>query len=381
MTIRIGIDVGATKTKIIMITRQGKVVARSKIMTESDKDPGPIVERSSRAVEELIRGQKVKASQVETVAVGICGFLNPRTGMIENSPNLHWHNVPFKQLMEERLGRRVYIANDVNAAAWGEFVYGAGRGVRDIVAIFAGSGIGGGIVCNGRLVEGGTGTAGEVGHMIFRENGRRCDCGQRGCFEAYGGGMPLERLMRIAAKKGMAPVALKLAKGDPQLINTRIIRLAAAAGEPVAKKVWADAEAALGALCANLVSLLNPDRLVIGGGVVAGNPGLMKVIQDTIRERAVSLAAEHCAVVASELGDDAVAMGAAALVDLYEETDSGERSGRAGSDRRSGIRGRRVGPSDPRLGHSERRLGVAERRTGGADRRSWVRDRRSRGRA
>lgn len=317
MKIRIGIDVGATKTKIIMITRQGKVLARQKIMTDSDKVPGPIVERASAAVEGLIRSHGVRAAEVETVAVGICGFLNPRTGIIENSPNLHWHNVPFKRLMEKRLKRTVYIANDVNAAAWGEFVYGAGRGASNIVTILAGSGIGGGIVCNGRLVEGGTGTAGEVGHMIYRENGLICDCGQRGCFEAYGGGMPMERRMRRAAKAGKSPLALQLAGSDLSAINTRIIRLAAERGDPLARRIWADAEAALGILCANLVSLLNPDRLVIGGGVVAGNPGLFGVIRETIMSRSVQLAARHNRVVKSELGDDAVAMGAAALVDLY----------------------------------------------------------------
>ena len=428
MTMRIGIDVGATKTKIIMITKQGEIVARSKIMTDSDKVPGPIVERAAAAVEDLMRERRVKADQVEAVAVGICGFLNPRTGIIQNSPNLHWKNVPFKKLMEKRLGRTVYVANDVNAAAWGEFEYGAGRGAQDIIAIFAGSGIGGGIVCNGRLVEGGTGTAGEVGHLIFRENGLKCDCGQRGCFEAYGGGMPMERRMRNAAKQGKSPLTLKLAKGELSAINTRVIRLAAAAGDPVAKKIWEDAEASLGILCANLVSLLNPDRLVIGGGVVEGNPGLMKTIRETIKAQAVGLAADHNRVVKSECGDDAVAIGAAALVDLYKESPGGERRVEVPehrfrvtarriallSDRRNDVADRRTGPAEQRsvivdhrarvkpleqgleerrqagdrrsgpanrrAGRVDRRSKAAERQSGATDRRSWIRDRRSRGR-
>ena len=317
MKIRVGIDVGATKTKIIMISREGKILARDKIMTDSDGVPEPIVERASQAVEKMLARHKVRPAAVEAVAVGICGFLNPKTGIIDISPNLHWSRVPFKKLMEERLGQAVYMANDVNAAAWGEFTYGAGKEVDDIVAIFIGSGIGGGIVTNGRLVEGGTGTAGEVGHMIFKPNGLKCDCGLRGCFEAYGGGMPMERRMRRLAGRGQSRLALKLAGGDLEKINTRVIRLAAEKGDRAALKVWSEAVESLSVLCATLVSLLNPDRLVIGGGVLEGNPGLLKTIRDAVNERAVPLSARHCRVVKSRLGGAAVAMGAAALVDLH----------------------------------------------------------------
>jgi len=316
MTIRIGIDVGATKTKLLMITSKGEIIARSKILTDSDKVPDPIVERAGQEIGKLITNQGIDRSEVEAVAVGICGFQNPRTGMIDVSPNLHWYNVPFKKLMEDRIGLPVYMANDVNAAAWGEFVYGAGRGCADMAAIFIGSGIGGGIVSNGLLIEGGTGTAGEVGHMTFRVNGLKCDCGKRGCFEAYGGGMPMERRIRTAAKKGLSALTLKMAKGDVNAINTRTVRQAAEAGDPVAKKIWDEAVEALVTLSANLISLLNPDRLVIGGGVLEGSPGLLKTIQKGVMEKAVTLSAEYAKIVKSELGDDAVAMGAAALVDL-----------------------------------------------------------------
>jgi glucokinase len=317
--IRIGIDIGATKTKILMLTGKGEIIARSKILTESDKRPEPIVDRAGAEIESLIRQNNVKRSQVEAVAVGICGFQNPRTGMIDISPNLHWYNVPFKSLLEKRSGLPVYMANDVNAAAWGEFVYGAGRGCADMAAIFIGSGIGGGLISNGLLIEGGTGTAGEVGHMTFRVNGLKCDCGKKGCFESYGGGMPMERRMRKAAQKGKSPLALKLAKGRIADINTRVIRKAAEAGDPAAKKIWDDAVEAYITLSANLISLLNPDRLVIGGGVLAGNPGLLRTIQEGVKVMAVNLSVRHARVVKSELGDDAVAMGAAALVDLYRK--------------------------------------------------------------
>ncbi len=319
MKVRIGIDIGATSTRLIMITRAGKVIDRVKIRTESDGQPGPIVDKCSRQVRGLLKKHKKRPSQVESVAVGIAGFSNPKTGYIDISPNLHWHEVPFIELMEESLAMKVYMANDVNSAAWGEFVYGVGQGAQDMVAIFVGSGIGGGIVANGRLVEGATGTAGEVGHMIFRPAGLLCDCGRRGCFEAYGGGMPMERRMRRAVKKGHGRLALKMAKSDLEKINTRVIRMAADKGDRTAKRIWKEAEQALGFLCANLASLLNPDMLVIGGGVLQGSPGLMKTIRRTVDEQSVSLSGRHVKVVGSKLGEDAVAMGAAALVDLYRK--------------------------------------------------------------
>ena len=322
MRIRIGLDIGATKTKILMITPEGKILAVDKIKTDSDKTAAPVVERASVAIEALVKAKGMNMDDVEAVAVGIAGFQNPRTGMIDISPNLHWFNVPFKKMLADRIGKQVYMANDVNAAAWGEFTSGAGRGAQDIVAVFVGSGIGGGIICNGLLVEGTTGTAGEVGHMTYKSNGLKCDCGRRGCFEAYAGGMPLERRARKLAASGKCPKMLKLAGGDLSKINTRTVRLAAEAGDPVAVKVWAEVEDALVTLCANLVSLLNPDRLVVGGGVVEGNPGLLKLIKERVPLRAVALSARHAQIVKSELGDDAVAVGAAALADLYRRDDN-----------------------------------------------------------
>ncbi len=317
MAIRVGIDIGATKTKIILITGKGEILARRKIVTDSLGDPNPIVERSSAEVADMLKTEGVKNSKVEAIAVGIAGFSNPRTGMIDLSPNLKWHKVPFTSMMKKKLGREIFMANDVNAAAWGEFTYGAGQGTTDMVAVFVGSGIGGGIVSGKKLVEGATGTAGEVGHMTYRENGIKCPCGQRGCFEAYGGGVPMEIRTRKAVKSGKGRLILEMAKGDVDKINTRTIRLAAEKGDKTAGMIWKQAQESLVTLCSNLTSLLNPDRLVLGGGVLEGNPGLLKIIKDEVPKRAVTLSGRHVKVVPSQLGDDAVAMGAAALVDLY----------------------------------------------------------------
>ena len=313
---RLGIDIGATKTKLILLDPKGKMLAKEQILTDSIGAVEPIAARAGAALEEILAKRRLKRSQLEGCGIGVAGQLDPETGVIDDSPNLQWFGVQFKKPMEQALGLRIRMANDVNAAAWGEYVYGSKRQCPNLAAVFAGSGIGGGFVINGALVEGASGTAAEVGHAIFRENGLRCDCHRLGCHEAYAGGHPMEKRMRKLARQGKSPIVLKMVKGDLARINTRTIADAAKKGDPVAGKIWKDAVMSLCVLCANLVSLLNPNRLVLGGGVVEGNPTLLPAIRKFVKERAVALSASKCEIIISELKGDAIALGAAALVEI-----------------------------------------------------------------
>jgi glucokinase len=316
MNYRVGIDIGASKTKILLMTKAGKVLVRKRIVTNSFGSPEPIVEKASRAVHEMLKKKRIKTSQVEGVGVGVAGQLYPETGYIDNSPNLEWFGVNFGKNLQKRMGMKVRIANDVNAAAWGEFLYGAGKKYRDVVVVLPGSGIGGGIIANGLLVEGATGTAAEVGHMIFRENGRRCDCGRYGCHEAYAGGMPMEKRMRRAVSRGKSPMVKRMVKGDLLKINTRTIADAARKGDRVAGRIWREARSSLGVLCSDLITALNPECLVLGGGVIEGNPSLVPYIRRYVKDHAVRLSAQKARIVTTRLKGDAVAMGGAALFDL-----------------------------------------------------------------
>lgn len=313
MKYRVGIDIGATKTKILIMTLHGKVLKRKKIRTDSFHKVEPIIERASAKMEHMLHEAGIRRSQVEGVGIGVAGFLDPETGYIENSPNLRWYGVNFGRPFQKRLGMKVHMANDVNAAAWGEFCYGAGRKSRDMVAVFPGSGIGGGIIANGQLVEGAIGTAAELGHMTFRENGIKCDCGRRGCHEAYAGGMPMEKRMRRAVRRGKSPMVHRMVRGDFSKINTRTIADAAERGDPVAGRIWEDARHALGLLCSDIVTAMNPDTLVLGGGVIRGNPSLVPFIRRYVDEHSVGLSARNVNIVTSKLHGDAVAMGGAAL--------------------------------------------------------------------
>jgi glucokinase len=320
MKYRIGVDIGATKTKILLVTQAGRLVARDKIMTDSFGRVDPIIERVSDVIEDMLSKYGIRKSQIEWAGCGTAGQLDIETGMIDNSPNLRWFHVPFGKKFQQRLGMNIRLCNDVNAAAWGEFIFGAGKDCgkdcRNLVCVYVGSGIGGGIVCNRCLVEGATGTAGEFGHLIFRENGLRCDCGHIGCNEAYAGGVPMENRMRKMVKAGRGRLVKKMVKGNLAKINTRTIADAARKDDQDARLVWGDAVACLNVLCANLVSVFNPEVLVLGGGVIEGNPSLVPAIRAYVKTHAVDYSAKSVKVVKSHLANDAIALGAAALIEL-----------------------------------------------------------------
>jgi glucokinase len=319
MNYRIGMDIGATKTKVLLITRAGKILAKEKFPTESFGRVEPIIERTASVMEKMLKANGINLRQIEWIGCGTAGQLDPATGYIDNSPNLKWFGVQFGKKFEKRLGRKIRLVNDVNAAGWGEFIYGAGRdygkGCQNLVCVYVGSGIGGGIVCNGKLVEGATGTAGEIGHLIFREDGIMCDCGHRGCHEAYAGGVPMENRMRKMVRAGKGRMVREMVKGDLSRINTRTIADAARKGDPAAKLVWNDAVASLQVLCANLVSVFNPEVLVLGGGVIEGNPTLVPTIRAYVKSHAVDYSARTVRLVKSRLANDAIALGAAAIIE------------------------------------------------------------------
>ncbi len=314
---RIGVDIGATKTKVLLLSPSGKILRREKILTDSFGRAEPIIFRVSDLIERFLREAGIPKHKLGFIGCGCAGFMDIETGWIDNSPNLKWNDVQFGKIFQKRLGLKVRMVNDVNAAAWGEYVYGAakGKGYRNLVAVFPGSGIGGGIVCNCQLVEGATGTAGEVGHLIFRENGLKCDCGHQGCHEAYAGGVPMENRMRKLVKAGKSKMVYKMVQGDLSKINTRTIADAARKGDPAAKMIWDDAVMSLNVLCANLVNVFNPEILVLGGGVIDGNPTLVPTIRHFVKNRAVDYSAKTVKIVKSNLAGDAIALGAAAMAE------------------------------------------------------------------
>jgi glucokinase len=217
--------------------------------------------------------------------------------MVAVAPNLGWRDAPLGALLTERLKTQVTLSNDLSAAAWGEFKYGAGRGEADVYTVFVGTGVGSAIIVQGRLLHGASGVAGELGHTKIVRDGRRCGCGQQGCLEAYAGGAGLQAWM---SEEGL--------RGTP----TDLERLAAE-GSTKAKALFDFVAENLGVAVANQVTVLNPGRLVLGGGVLKNAPALLRVVVETVKSRAAARAVARVTVAEAALGDDSGLIGAAML--------------------------------------------------------------------
>jgi glucokinase len=236
------------------------------------------------------------------------------TGVVHFAPNLRWENVPLRAELERALGLPVAVTNDVRAATWGEWRCGAGAGVADLVVLFVGTGIGGGVVSGGRMLVGHSNTAGEVGHTTVVANGRQCHCRNRGCLEAYAGGWAIgERAQQAAQADPAAGATLVALAGGLDGITAGTVSAAYGRGDALARRLVEEVGAYLGAGAVSLVNAFNPARLVLGGGVIDGLPDLLPIIERDVREHALPTAVDGLEVVAAALGNQAPAIGAAAL--------------------------------------------------------------------
>lgn len=257
----------------------------------------------------------LSATRVPVAGIGIAaaGQIHPETQAVVYAPNLDWQEIPLKARVEARFNLPVWVENDVRAAAWGEFCFGAGRGARSLLAVFVGTGVGSGAVLDGRLWRGAFNAAGELGHTQMVPGGLPCGCGQRGCLEAYCSGSGFIRRFEAALAAGASTALSARTGGDASTLTARDVAQAAAAGDPLAREFWEDALRYLTLALTNAVTLLNPERLVLGGGVVESVPVLLEAVSAAISDRA-TLMTRAVGVHRAALADWAGAVGAAALV-------------------------------------------------------------------
>ncbi len=312
-----GVDIGGTKVQAAIVRNGDKVAGKGRKLTGIEKtgrDREHFMNAILGALEDGCRKAKISPERIDAIGIGSAGQIEPATGDVLDSPHLPWgKRFPLKSLVEEATGKPVTLVNDVQAAAWGEYLRGAGKDSRKMVCIFVGTGIGSGIVIDGQLYRGAGGSAGEVGHSHFKINGVKCQCGRRGCAEAYGGGESLWRRARRAIKRGTKSRIYDLVEGDLDHIPANVVYQAAAEGDPLAKRLWHDLELAVGVVCHNYVDMLNPDMIVLGGGIVDGVPELRKVARDYVDKRAVPANARAVKIAAPKLGKMSPALGAADL--------------------------------------------------------------------
>ena len=283
----------------------------------ADRRPEAIIEAIAGAIDEVLATAGVGPHVDVAVGVGIAAMLADRQGTVARSPHLDWTDVAFGPALATRLGprRTVGVYNDVNAIAYGEYGLGAGAGARDVLVVFVGTGIGGGLVVDGRLVEGTTNCAGEIGHVkvALGPGAAPCACGGRGCVEAYVGGTYLQARARAELAAGARSSALELAGGDAQTVHPGHVDRAAAAGDPWANALWAEVAPLLALALGNAVTVLNPARLVLGGGMLGNAPDLRARVVAALDDICPPALRRPLTVVDAALGDDAGIVGAALL--------------------------------------------------------------------
>ncbi len=265
MALAIGVDIGGTKVAAGVVDEDGRILA-----VERRATPGADVAQTEQVIVEVV-AELLADHDAVAVGIGAAGWIDRERATVLFSPHLAWRGEHLQAALAARISRPVLVDNDANGAAWAEFRFGAGAGARALVCVTLGTGIGGGIVLDGALYRGAFGTAGEFGHTAVVPDGRRCACGNRGCWEMYCSGTALAREAQELAEG--APVAahrlLELAGGRPAALTGELVAQAAQAGDPAALELCAGVGRWLGRGLANLAAILDPDIFVIGGGVSA----------------------------------------------------------------------------------------------------------------
>jgi glucokinase len=275
----------------------------------------PVIERMVESVESVIGIADVKRSRVRAIGIGSPGPLDPVNGVIIDTPNLPgWTNVPLAKLIEEKTGIPTFVENDVNAGTYGEFALGAGRGKRDVIGIFVGTGIGGGLICDGKLRSGFRHNAGELGHVVLMVDGPYCGCGKKGCLEALASRTAIVRDIRAGIAAGRKSIVPELMK-ERGRITSSVLSKAVEAGDALAVEVMAQAQYYLGVYVGSAVNFYDPEAVVLGGGVIeAMGEAFLEPIRKVARQYFISQQdADKVEIVAAKLGDYAGVLGAAML--------------------------------------------------------------------
>ena len=311
----IAVDMGGTKILAAVVNAEGDILGTAKIPTKADKGAAVVIDRIASCIQKAVDKSRVARASIQAVGIGAPGPLDPGTGIVLFAPNLGWTDVPLKTELENRVGLPTFVDNDVNVGTLGEHAFGAGKGISTLVGIFVGTGIGGGIIMDGELFHGASQTAGEIGHIIVKAGGPRCGCGTRGCLEALASRTAITRqLQKAIVKKGKKSILPELTGGDLKLIRSGALAKALRSNDKLTMKVFKKATKYLGVGIASIVNFLNPEMIVLGGGVVeALDDSFLDDIAAVVAAYSLPNTLSGVRIVKAQLGDDAGILGAAAL--------------------------------------------------------------------
>lgn len=313
---RLGIDLGGTNIVAAVVNKDYKIMAKASCKTAVPRPEEEICDSMAEVALKAVKKAKITMDEIELVGIGVPGAVNPETGIIEYSANLFFHNWEIVKMMEERLNKTVKIENDANAAAYGEYLAGAAKGAKNALAITLGTGVGAGIIIDGKIYSGSNYAGAEMGHMVIVKDGKECACGRKGCWEAYASATGLINLTKEAILKGKPDYSymFKLCDGDINNVNGMTAFKAMREGDEIARQV---VDTYIGYLACGLVNAINifqPDILCIGGGISNEGDNLLTPLRTIIeRERYTKHNDKQTVVCTCELGNDAGIIGAAFL--------------------------------------------------------------------
>ena len=309
----IGFDLGGTKVLATLFDRRFQRVAEVKAKSKPQKGEKHFLKTLRACFDELLFESGAKRSEILGIGVGSPGIINEKTGVVAVSPNISFmKNFPLARKIQKATGMPVVLGNDVNIGLFGEHQFGAAKGYSHVVGIFIGTGIGGGLILNGEIYGGAIGAAGEIGHMQLDPNGPLCGCGRYGCFEALCSRLSIATEAAVMAARQQAPYLLNTIGTNPLDIKSGELADAIRHGDRVIQDLIRRKAERIGVVMANVVNLLNPEMIVLGGGLVEALPGML--VRDSARAmqaQAMSALARNVKVVSARLGDHAIVMGAA----------------------------------------------------------------------
>jgi glucokinase len=298
--IAIGIDIGGTFVKFFAVNDKRKIIKRDKIPTYNTLTANAFLTQLSDIVNEWkkeFKGKKV------VLGVGLPGDTDHIKGVLRWAPNIPWHNLKVKDVLTKKTLCPCYVSNDANMAAWGVYAKELGAKYKDLIIVTMGTGIGGGLIINGDLYQGATGSAGELGHMKvdFSPEAPLCGCGQRGCLEAFAGTKGIRRVVEAAAVEHPKSILASLLKTEDFSVN--LLSIAAAGGDGVAIKLWEDIGRQLGRGIANMTLLLNPQAVVLAGGVSRGAQHFMRSMGEVFKDQSVKTPFKYLKILLSQEGN------------------------------------------------------------------------------
>ena len=311
---RVGVDLGGTNIAVGVISEDLKIVGRGSVKTNCPRPAEEIFDDIKKAVDLAVADAGISMDEVISVGVGTPGTVNKNNGYIEFANNLDFKNVPAKEMLEARLNKTVYLDNDANCAALGEAVAGCGKGAKNFVAVTLGTGVGSGIIIDGKIINGSNFAAGEMGHMVIAIDGEQCNCGRRGCWESYASATALIRQTKDAMKHNQDSVMWQIVNDNIDAVNGRTAFDAMRKNDKAGKEVVDKYIYYVATGIINIINSLQPEFICVGGGIANEKETLLEPLRTHVnRERYSHYSSKQTKIVSAELGNDAGIYGAALL--------------------------------------------------------------------